>query len=106
DLFAPDYHVLKASSGEEAFELVQREKPEVVVSDVVMGEMNGIELCRKIKTDPKLGHIQVVLLTNSSSDAFKLEGIEEGADDYINKPFDSDVLKARVQTLIKNRKNL
>jgi len=106
ELFESNYHVQHAKSGEEAWKLVEKEQPDVVISDVVMGELNGIELCRKIKTSPRYGHIQVVLLTNSSSDAFKLEGIEEGADDYISKPFDTDVLRARVQALIKNRKNL
>src|SRR5690606_23669346 len=65
NLFKSEYNILTATNGEEAFDLVKKEQPEVVVSDVVMGEMNGIELCRRIKTNPKLGHIQVVLLTNS-----------------------------------------
>src|SRR5690606_25734391 len=63
-------------------------------------------LCAEIKSNPAHGHIQVILITSSTSDRHKLDGVEEGADDYISKPFDADLLKARVSALTKNRKHL
>src|SRR5690606_8421096 len=101
-----EYILHTAKDGNEALTIIEQHQPEIVISDVMMGGMNGIELCAKIKSNPSYGHIQVILLTSSPSDAHKLEGIEEGADDYVNKPFDAELLKARVLTLIKNRKNL
>jgi DNA-binding response OmpR family regulator/anti-sigma regulatory factor (Ser/Thr protein kinase) len=105
-LFQIDYIVYDANSGEKAWELVQAVQPEIVISDVVMGDMNGLSFVQKSNPAPNLGIFKLFFSANSSSDSYKLEGIEEGADDYINKPFDSDLLKARVSTLIKNRKNL
>lgn len=105
-IFQDKYIIHSAENGLEALEIVKKHQPEIVISDVMMDKMNGIELCKNIKSNPAYGHIQVILLTSSASDQFKLEGVEEGADDYINKPFDADLLKARVATLIKNRTNL
>src|SRR5690606_7157540 len=105
DLFKDEYLLHTAKEGNEALAIIKQHQPEIVISDVMMEGMNGIELCAKIKSNPTYGHIQVILLTSSPSDAHKLEGVEEGADDYLNKPFDAELLKARVHTLIKNRKN-
>src|SRR5690606_4233600 len=105
-IFQDKYITYSAENGMEALEIVKKHQPEIVISDVMMEKMNGIELCKNIKSNPAYGHIQVILLTSSASDQFKLEGVEEGADDYINKPFDAELLKARVATLIKNRTNL
>lgn len=71
-----------------------------------MDGMDGLELCRKIKGTPKLNHLPVILLTATSSPEIHLKGISEGADDYITKPFDSDILLARVETLLKSRNSL
>lgn len=105
-LFRDKYILHIAKDGVEALDIVKKHQPEIVISDVMMDRMNGIELCAEIKSNPAYGHIQVILLTSSPSDRHKLEGVEEGADDYISKPFDADLLKARVSALIKNRKNL
>ena len=68
--------------------------------------MNGIDMCRSIKENPALSHIPVILLTGTSSEALKLQGVKEGADDYIVKPFDKELLLARVSNLLKNRNSL
>ena len=101
-----EFVIYEADSGEEALELVQKYIPNIVISDVLMGELSGVDLCRKIKEDAALNHIPVVLLTSSSSAEMKLKGIECGADDFITKPFDKDILLARISNLLKTRNNL
>lgn len=105
-IFHASFTVSEAADGEEGYERVLSESPEIVISDVMMKNVGGIELCRKIKSNPSLAHIPVVLLTASSSDASKLQGIEGGAEDYITKPFDRDIIVARVQNILKGRNRL
>jgi YesN/AraC family two-component response regulator len=80
--------------------------PDIIISDVMMPGMSGIELCNKVKENPELNHIPVILLTASTSPEIKLKGIEGGADDYISKPFETEVLMARVKGILKTRNNL
>ena len=80
--------------------------PDIVISDVAMEIMDGLELCKKIKENEQLSHIPVILLTASSNPETHLQGITDGADDYITKPFNDELLLARVNTLLKNRGNL
>ena len=82
---------------------MDRESVQLVVSDIMMPVMDGIELCRKIKTDIRFSHIPVVLLTAKSSLTAKVEGFETGADAYIEKPFSMDHLKAQISSLLNNR---
>jgi len=105
-LFATKYTVYEAKCGEEGLLMVRQHMPDIVVTDVVMQELSGVELCTKIKEDPTLSHIPVILLTSSSSPEIKLKGIEGGADDYITKPFDKDMLLARVANLLKSKNTL
>src|SRR5690606_11418282 len=105
-LFRDDFDILEAKSGEEALELLKTVEPGIVISDVVMHEVSGIDLCEVIKKDQILSHIPVILLTASFSPDVKLKGIEGGADDYITKPFDQDILIARVRNLIENKHRL
>ncbi|MCZ4244292.1 hybrid sensor histidine kinase/response regulator transcription factor [Pedobacter punctiformis] len=105
-IFWPSYQVYEANTGEQGYELTMRYVPDIIITDVVMGVMSGVELCLKIKEDASLNHIPVVLLTSSTSAEIKLKGIEGGADDYITKPFDKHILIARVSNLLKNRNNL
>ncbi|TCR13082.1 two component regulator with propeller domain [Sphingobacterium sp. JUb78] len=105
-LFENDYMVYHEANGIDALSTIKSKQPEVVISDVMMDGMNGIELCQAIKSNPLSSHIQVILLTNSASSSTKLEGIRFGADDYMSKPFDAAVLRARVNTLVKNRQHL
>lgn len=105
-LFSGQFLVYEAQSGEEALNLAGQYLPDVIISDVVMQPMSGIELCQKVKGDPALGHIPVILVTGNASTEARLSGVEGGADDYISKPFDRDLLVARVAALLKSRSNL
>ncbi len=105
-IFAGKYKMFEAGSGEEGLELVQKHLPDIVISDVMMGGTSGIELCRQMKLDMALSHIPVILLTASTSQDVRLKGIEGGADDYIGKPFDKDILVARVASILRNRNDL
>ncbi|WP_163398704.1 hybrid sensor histidine kinase/response regulator transcription factor [Flavobacterium fluviatile] len=105
-LFAENYIVYSAENGEEGLKLTKKYMPDLVISDITMEEMDGLELCRKIKESNDLSHIPVILLTATKNPETHLQGINEGADDYITKPFDDDILVARVESLLRNRSNL
>ena len=100
------YAVITARNGVEALELARENIPEVVVSDVMMPEMDGIELCKRLKQDVATSHIPVLLLTARTSTVYQLTGLREGADDYVTKPFSTEVLLARVSNLLQNRERL
>lgn len=105
-LFAGYYKVFEAEEGEEGFQIAKAKNPSVVVSDIMMPGMDGIELCKKLKQDKQTLHIPVVLLTAKADDLHKLEGISIGADDYVTKPFNADIFKAKINTLIRNQSRL
>lgn len=105
-IFTGTYKLLEAASGEAGLERVHQHHPDVVISDVRMSGLSGIELCRQIKLDMALSHIPVILLTASTSHDTRLEGIEGGADDFIQKPFDRDILVARVAAVLRKRNDL
>jgi len=99
-----DYHVLKASDGEEALAILSDTSTvDIVISDVMMDRMDGLELCRRIKTDLQFSHIPVILLTAKSMVEDEIQGFEVGADDYITKPFNLSVLRLRIQNILKSR---
>ncbi|MFK8165216.1 MAG: two-component regulator propeller domain-containing protein [Lewinella sp.] len=100
------YRVITARDGEAALELALKQIPDIVVSDVMMPKMDGIELCKHLKTEVATSHIPVLLLTARTSTVFQVSGLKEGADDYITKPFSSDVLRARLGSLLSNRNKL
>jgi signal transduction histidine kinase/ligand-binding sensor domain-containing protein/DNA-binding response OmpR family regulator len=104
--FAGEFKLLQAQNGEDGLALVRKHMPDIVISDVMMGGISGIEMCSQIKADVTLSHIPVVLLTASTSQETKLKGIEGGADDYISKPFDKALLVARVNAILKGRSDL
>ena len=106
DIFLPMYNVYTACNGREGLEMAQQIQPDLIVSDVIMPEMSGKDLCYKIKTNVELSHISVVLLTAQTSVEYVVEGLMFGADDYITKPFNIKVLVARCNNLIKNKKCL
>ncbi|MEI6945595.1 two-component regulator propeller domain-containing protein [Paraflavisolibacter sp. H34] len=101
---APPYQVVEAVHGAEGWEKALEIVPDLVISDVMMPQMNGLELCKKLKTDEKTSHIPVILLTARPSDVY--EGYVSGADDYIVKPFSSALLLVRVKNLIESRVRL
>ncbi len=105
-IFAGRYIIYEAAGGEAALKLATSIIPDMIISDVVMEGITGVELCGKLKEDPELNHIPVILLTASSSAEIKLKGIECGAEDYITKPFDKELLLARVENIMKNRNTL
>ncbi len=100
------YHVVECVNGKEALDAVFRQQPDLVVTDVMMPVMDGIELCRKIKQNPNLNHIPVVMLTAKTRDEDNVEGMNVGADAYVTKPFSIDVLKSTVQSIIRQRERL
>lgn len=105
-LFSKNYIVYSAENGEEGLKMTKKHMPDLVISDITMEHMDGLELCRKIKESDSLSHIPVILLTASKNTETHLQGITDGADDYITKPFDDDILVARVESLLRNRSNL
>lgn len=105
-VFDGKYRVLEAENGQEGRELAEKENPDLIISDVMMPVLDGINLCKQIKENIKTSHIPVILLTARTSLIFRIEGLENGADDYINKPFNHQVLALKVRNLIKARKQL
>ena len=105
-LLSDTYQVGCAGNGLEAWKSFNKQLPDVVISDVMMPEMNGIELCRKIKGSMATSHIPVVLLTAKATQNDYIEGLENGADIYLEKPFSEEVLKAQIKSLMKNKERL
>src|SRR5688572_21529498 len=103
---AETYHVLKASHGKEALEVLAKEAVQLVVSDVMMPEMDGFELCKTIKTNFDYSHIPVILLTAKNTLQSKIEGLELGADAYIEKPFSPEYLQVQIANLLTNRNKI
>lgn len=102
-IFEEFYIVITASNGKEGLEKVRSENPNIVLSDIIMPEMSGTELCQAIKTDFDTCHIPVVLLTAKTAIEHNLEGLRMGADDYITKPFNINILLSRCNNLVNNR---
>ncbi len=101
-----EYKVQACNNGKEAYELILADKPDLVISDVMMPEMDGLTLCRKIKQNTNVNHIPVILLTAKSRTEDTLEGMDIGADAYIVKPFNTQVLKGTIANLLSNRRLL
>ncbi|MBP7507097.1 MAG: response regulator [Prolixibacteraceae bacterium] len=106
DNLKSDYFILEAVNGQEAWDIILQEMPDLIVSDIMMPVMDGLELCQKIKTDNRTSHTPVILLTAKTTDQQKFEGLETGADDYITKPFNFEMLELRIKTLIEQRHKL
>jgi len=104
NLFIDDYRVVTANDGEEGYRSVLDLLPDIIICDVMMPKMDGYEFCRKVKEDMRISHIPIILLTAKSSEESKYSGIEAGADDYISKPFNIDMLKLKIAKIIEKQK--
>ncbi len=106
DYFRGEYNVLTARDGEEGLKCLQENDGiDLVVSDVTMPNMNGLELCKEIKSDLRWSHIPVILLTGITGNDTEVKGLKLGADDYITKPFNVEMLRLRVKKLIEKKEN-
>jgi signal transduction histidine kinase/AraC-like DNA-binding protein/streptogramin lyase len=105
-VFQRDFEVLEAANGTDGLSIARQMQPDAIISDLVMEEMNGIDFCKAVKESPVLSHIPFILITGSASSESKMLGIENGADDYIPKPFETDFLLARVHGLLRKREEL
>lgn len=105
-IFRDQFILLEAGNGEEGIKIAKEYIPDIILSDIMMDGKNGLELCYDIKQNPSLTHIPIILITASSSNELRLTGIKNGADDYITKPINKELLKARIDTLLQNRNNL
>jgi DNA-binding response OmpR family regulator/anti-sigma regulatory factor (Ser/Thr protein kinase) len=95
-----EYKTYQAANGKDALDILEAEQIDVVISDIMMPVMDGLELCNKIKNNINLSHIPVILLTARTADEHKLEGLREGADEYITKPFNLKILKLRIEKVL------
>jgi len=101
-----DYRIIESVNGKDALEKIYKKEPDLVISDIMMPEMDGITLCNKIKGNINLNHIPVILLTAKVREEDNIEGLDVGADAYIHKPFSLNILRSTVQNIIKNREVL
>jgi signal transduction histidine kinase/DNA-binding response OmpR family regulator/ligand-binding sensor domain-containing protein len=103
-LFRKKYHTFTAENGVQALKIIEEQPIDIVLSDIVMPEMDGLELCRQIKSNLNTSHLEVLLLTAKNSIDDRIESYNAGADGYLSKPFELKVLEARIASLIRNRK--
>ncbi|MBP2831648.1 response regulator [Aquimarina sp. U1-2] len=103
DCFLIDFNIIEANNGKEAINLIDVTHPDLIISDVMMPEINGIELCQRLKSELDTCHIPIILLTAKTQTEDKIEGYDNGADAYLEKPFNKKVLRSYVYNLLKNR---
>lgn len=101
-----EYEISEAVNGEEGFKEAINSGPDLIISDIMMPQMDGLEFCKKIKSDERTSHISVILLTARSSQEYKMEGLGTGADDYIIKPFYSKELLVKIHNILETRKKI
>ena len=106
DTFSDDFDILQAENGAEGVSMAQDHMPDIVVSDIMMPQMNGIELTRQLKGDIRTSHIPIILLTAKTTDDDKQEGYDSGADSYLTKPFTAKLLASRIRNLLTARRRL
>ncbi|MCW3806646.1 hybrid sensor histidine kinase/response regulator transcription factor [Plebeiibacterium marinum] len=103
DIFKKRYRIIEAMDGKEGVEIAIDNQPDLIISDVMMPNMSGTQMCAKLKRNEQTSHIPIILLTARTAIEYKIEGVETGADDYITKPFNIKLLRARVKNLLQSR---
>jgi DNA-binding response OmpR family regulator/anti-sigma regulatory factor (Ser/Thr protein kinase) len=106
DTFCEDFRILQAKNGESGLQMAEEHIPDIIVSDIMMPKMNGIEMTRHLKSDIRTSHIPIILLTAKDSDEDKEEGYDSGADSYLTKPFTAKLLSSRIKNLLNARRRL
>ncbi len=106
EIFSPNYNIFLAENGKEAIEVISNSNIDCIISDIMMPEMNGFELCKYIKSNISTSHIPIVLLSAKNDEKDVLEGMECGADAYIHKPFDPKILELQIKNIFHNKKAL
>ena len=104
--FSSSYHILEAKNGLEGWQIALKTIPNIIISDVLMPDMDGFEFCRKVRKDERTSHIPILLLTALGSREHEIEGLSLGADDYITKPFDMVILQTKVENILSVRQSL
>lgn len=105
-LLSPLYQIISTEDGEMAFDKILTHLPDLIVSDIMMPKIDGIELSRKVKNNNRSAHIPIVLLTAKSAGQFEIVGLQHGADAYISKPFDPELLIEKIKALLRSHQNL
>jgi len=104
NLIKENYYVTCITSGEEALTKAKSEKPDLILLDLMLPEMDGFEICKLLKNDPETSHISIIMITAKGEEADIVAGLELGADDYITKPFSPKVLIARIRTVLRRKR--
>lgn len=105
-VFNKEYQILEARNGQDGIDVALKEEPDLILCDVMMPVKDGYETCREIKSDPKMAQTPVVMLTAKVGSEDVITGIEAGADDYITKPFDVEILRSKINSLMKKREDM
>ena len=100
------FHVIYADKGEQAFDLIRRERPELIVLDLMLPGLNGFEVCKLVRKDPKTKNLPIVMLTAKSEENDIAMGLDLGADDYITKPFSPKILISRIKAALRRKEGL
>lgn len=103
DILSPQYTVLTASNGREGLQIAESGQPDFIITDVMMPEMDGLTMVKKIKSQKQLSHIPIIVLSAKTSPADRMEGLQAGIDDYISKPFSATLLRQRIANIIAQR---
>lgn len=106
ELLSADYRIIEAANGKDGIRLASKYVPDLIICDVMMPVMDGLECCRRVKDEITTSHIPVLMLTACSMDEQRIQGYESGADGYLSKPFNSKMLSMRCENLIENRKRI
>jgi len=104
--FNLNYQVLEAENGMEGWNIALKTIPDIIISDIMMPDFDGFELCRKVRKDERTSHIPIILVTALGSREHEIEGLSFGADDYITKPFDLVILQTKVENILSVRQSL